>query len=37
VVLDDKKRGSWLEEKPPPRDGEDLLKRFLAWRRGSVS
>jgi hypothetical protein len=32
VVLDDKKRASWLEEKPPPRGGEDLLKQFREWR-----
>jgi hypothetical protein len=32
VVLDDKKRASWLEDKPPPKGGDDLLKRFLAWR-----
>ena len=32
VVLDDKKRDSWLEAKPPPRGGEDLLQRFLDWR-----
>lgn len=32
VVLDDKKRASWLEQKPPPRGGEELLKSFLDWR-----
>lgn len=32
VVLDDKKRASWLEEKPPPRGGEELLNAFVAWR-----
>jgi hypothetical protein len=32
VVLDDKKRASWLEQKPPPRGGEELLKSFLEWR-----
>ncbi len=32
VILDDKKRQSWLEDKPPPRGGEDLLERFLQWR-----
>ncbi|HEU4480962.1 MAG TPA: hypothetical protein VFS18_03680 [Actinomycetota bacterium] len=36
VVLEsDKKRASWLEEKPPPRGGEDLLRDFLA-RRNSL-
>jgi hypothetical protein len=35
VVLEsEKKRASWLEPKPPPRGGEDLLERFLAWRDG---
>jgi hypothetical protein len=32
VVLDDKKRDSWLEEKPPPKGGDDLLRSFIAWR-----
>ena len=33
VVLDnDSKRATWLEEKPPPRGGADLLARFLEWR-----
>ena len=32
VVLDDKKRAAWLEEKPPPKGGDELLKAFLAWR-----
>lgn len=32
VVLDEKKRDSWLEEKPSPKGGEDLHARFLAWR-----
>lgn len=34
VVLDDKKKASWLEQKPPPKGGDDLLRRFLAWRDG---
>lgn len=33
VVLEsDKKRDTWLEEKPAPRGGEDLAKAFLTWR-----
>jgi len=33
VVLDsDKKRASWLEEKPPPRGGKDLVRNFKAWK-----
>lgn len=33
VVLDnDKKRTTWLEDKPPPRGGEELLRSFTAWR-----
>jgi hypothetical protein len=33
VVLDnDAKLTSWLEDKPPPRGGDDLLQRFNAWR-----
>lgn len=33
VVLEsDKKRATWLEEKPAPRGGEDLRQRFVAWR-----
>jgi hypothetical protein len=32
VVLDDKKRASWLQEKPPPRGGEELVQQFHAWR-----
>jgi hypothetical protein len=32
VVLEGpRKRTSWLEPKPPPRGGEGLLERFLAW------
>lgn len=35
VVLDnDSKKKSWLEDKPVPRGGADLLERFLAWRDG---
>jgi hypothetical protein len=34
VVLDEKKRAGWLQEKPPPRGGDELLASFLAWRRG---
>lgn len=34
VLLDnDKKRATWLEEKPPPKGGEDLLAAFEAWRK----
>ena len=32
VILDDKKRATWLEEKPPPRGGEELLDAFTRWR-----
>ena len=32
VVLDDKKRNAWLEVKPPPKGGDDLLKAFLDWK-----
>ena len=32
VILDEKKRATWLEEKPPPRGGDDLLRNFRAWR-----
>ena len=33
VILDsDKKQATWMEEKPSPRGGEDLLQHFLAWR-----
>jgi hypothetical protein len=32
VVLDEKKHDSWLEEKPAPKGGDELLKNFLAWR-----
>jgi hypothetical protein len=32
VVLDDKKRTSWLETKPPPKGGAELVERFLSWR-----
>ncbi|MBW3594148.1 MAG: hypothetical protein KY391_01110 [Actinobacteria bacterium] len=36
VVMDsDNKATTWFAEKPPPRGGEDLLKRFLEWRDGS--
>ena len=34
VVMDsDKKRQSWFEEKPPPRGGAELLRRFLDWKK----
>jgi hypothetical protein len=34
VVLDnDKKRATWLEDKPPPRGGDELEAQFEAWRR----
>jgi hypothetical protein len=32
VVLDEKKRDSWLATKPAPKGGDDLLERFTAWR-----
>lgn len=33
VVLEtEAKRRSWLEGKPPPRNGEELLKTFGRWR-----
>jgi hypothetical protein len=35
VVLDDKKRAGWLQEKAPPRDGSELLKKFLQWRKNA--
>jgi hypothetical protein len=28
---DEKKRGAWLDPKPPPRGGEGLADRFRAW------
>src|SRR5436309_11144183 len=32
VVLEsEKKRSSWLDPKPPPRGGEELLERFRRW------
>ena len=34
VVLDDKKRDSWLEEKPAPRGGDELHERFRRWKNG---
>lgn len=33
----DGKRASWLDEKPPPRGGEDLLGRFEAARAAGFS
>ena len=33
VVLDnDKKRATWLEDKPSPRGGDDLLENFTLWK-----
>lgn len=33
VILDsDKKRATWLADKPPPKGGTDLRARFEAWR-----
>ncbi len=32
ILDDDKKRRTWLEAKPPPRGGEELLARFTRWR-----
>ena len=32
VLENDAKKKSWLEEKEPPRGGEDLAARFQAWR-----
>ena len=33
VVMDsDSKKKSWFEDKPAPRGGDDLLKRFLDWK-----
>lgn len=32
VLDDDKKRKSWLDEKPPPRAKDDLMKRFSEWK-----
>ena len=31
VLENEKKRSSWLEEKPPPRGGEGLLAAFRSW------
>jgi hypothetical protein len=31
VLLDDKKRTSWLERKDPPRGKADLADRFRSW------
>ena len=34
VVMDsEKKTRTWFEDKPPPRGGEELLARFLEWKR----
>lgn|SRR5689334_4894889 len=34
IVLEDaRKRSSWLDRKPPPRGGEGLRGRFVAWKR----
>ena len=34
VVMDsDKKTKTWCEEKPPPRGGDDLMRRFVEWKR----
>ena len=33
VVLDnDKKRASWMEDKPAPRNGDELMRQFNAFR-----
>lgn len=32
VLDDDRKRATWLEDKPAPRGGEELAERFLEWR-----
>ena len=32
LLDDDKKRGAWLDKKPPPRKSEDLRARFKSWR-----
>lgn len=38
VLEDDRKRSSWLDEKPPPRGGEQLREEFAAARmRGFTS
>ena len=31
TLENDKKRGSWLDPKPPPRGGESLLDQFREW------
>ena len=31
VLENEKKRASWLDDKPPPRGGEGLRERFDAW------
>lgn len=33
LLNDDKKRTSWLGEKPAPRSREDLMKSFQDWKR----
>lgn len=32
LLDDDKKRKSWLDEKPPPRAKDDLMKAFEQWK-----
>ena len=32
LLEDDKKRKSWLDEKPPPRSKDDLMKQLSVWR-----
>ena len=31
VLLDDKKKASWLDRKPPPRSSDDLKASFKGW------
>jgi len=31
VLENERKRGAWLDPKPPPRGGEGLLDRFRTW------
>ena len=32
LLESDKKRSTWLDEREPPRGGEDLVRRFETWR-----
>lgn len=32
LIEDDKKRKSWLDQKPPPRSKDDLMQTLAAWK-----